>query len=86
MTDLAQSVFDIPTDGFRACTKNTKKPFFWLTNLVLSVTMNPSFIKNKAVKRRVGSPMSFREPRLVGWGTAKVSEDGLGAAQAIGSL
>ena len=30
--------------------------------------------------------MSFREPRLVEWGTAKMSEDGLGAAQAIGSL
>ena len=41
---------------------------------------------NKAVKRRVGIQMPFREPRLVEWGTEERTEDGLGAAQAIGSL
>ena len=30
--------------------------------------------------------MPFREPRLVEWGMEESREDGLGAAQAIGSL
>ena len=42
--------------------------------------------KHKAVKRRVGCQMPFREPRLVEWGTEKAAEHGLGAAQATGSL
>ena len=30
--------------------------------------------------------MTVREPRWLGWGTDRDAEDGLGAAQAIGSL
>jgi len=30
--------------------------------------------------------MTFREPRLVEWGTKEMAEHGLGAAQATGSL
>ena len=30
--------------------------------------------------------MPFREPRMVEWGTEEMAEDGLGAAQATGSL
>ena len=42
--------------------------------------------KQKAVKGRVGVRSPFREPRLVEWGTAEMSEHGPGAAQATGSL
>jgi hypothetical protein len=42
--------------------------------------------KQKAVKGRVGIHSPFREPRLVEWGTAEMSEHGPGAAQATGSL
>ena len=46
----------------------------------------PIVYKNKAVKRRVGCQVPFREPRLVEWGTEEAVEHGLGAAQATGSL
>jgi len=74
------------TEKHAVRTKTGKRAKIGLTKLFFWVTMYPSFIKQKAVKGRVGIRSPFREPRVVEWGTAEMFEHGLGAAQATGSL
>ena len=56
-----------------------------LTKGQKSVTMT-SIGYHKAVKRRVSEALPFRESRLLRRDTVRSAEDGLGAAQATGSL